>query len=99
MKALLLVMASLLLGNNAEAQSSGKREITDSFTDKINSVTEEDKTVTIKFSQHAAIYHLPKKHPEYEKLKNMLEKMQKNDQKIKVVAIIPTMEIKEIKQQ
>lgn len=99
MKAILLVMASLLLGNNAGAENSGKREITDSFTDKVNSVIEEDKTAIIKFSQHAAVYHLPKKHPEYEKLKNMLEKMQKNDQKIKVIAIIPTMEIKEIKQQ
>lgn len=98
MKAILLVMASLLMGNAVASETNEKRELTDSFTDKVKSVTEEEKTMIIKFSQHAAVYHLPKNHPEYEKLKNMLEKLQKKDQKIKVVAIIPSMEIREIKQ-
>ena len=98
MKAIILVMASLLMGTSSADETHGKREITDSFTDKIKSVTEEEKITIIKFSQHAAIYHLSKNRPDYEKLKIMVEKMQKQDQKIKVVAIIPSMEIKEIKQ-
>jgi hypothetical protein len=97
MKSILVLMASLLFSDQSIGGSTRKSEITDSFIDIVKSVTEEDKQMTIKFTQHSSIYRIPKDNPNYEELKNMLEKMQKNEKKIKIIAIIPTMEIKEVK--
>jgi len=97
MKSILVIMASILFSGQSMADTDKKSEITDSFVDVVKSVTEEDKEMTIKFSQHAAIYRISKNNPNYAELKSMLEKMQKNEKKIKVIAIIPTMEIKELK--
>ncbi len=98
MKSLIVIMASLLFSGQTYSGTPGKAEITDSFEDKVKSITDEDKEVTIRFALHAAIYRLPKSHPQFEQLKATLENRLKNEKKIKVVAIIPTMEIKEIKQ-
>lgn len=97
MKSILVLMASLLFADQSMGEANRRSEITDSFTDIVKSVTEEDKQMTIKFTQQSTIYRIPKDNPNYEELKSMLEKMQKNEKKIKITAIIPTMEIKEVK--
>lgn len=96
MKSLLVVVASLLFSTQLRAEASGKPELTDSFTDVIKSVTQEDKVLMVKFNRHAAIYKVGFDHPQFTEIKAKLEKAQKIDQKVKVVAIIPSMTIKEI---
>lgn len=97
MKSILVIMASLLFSGQTMADQNSKGQITDSFVDIVKSVTEEEREVVIRFSQHAAVYRLPKNHPQFAELKKTLEYNHKNEKKIKVVAIIPSMEIKEIK--
>lgn len=97
MKALMLVFASLLLSSPLEADTQ-RPELTDSFTDVIKSVSEEEKALVVTFHRHAAIYKVAKADPKFGEIKAKLEKAQKIDQKIKVVAIIPSMTIKEVKE-
>jgi hypothetical protein len=96
MKSILLVLATLFLSSQLPAETPTRPELTDSFTDAIKSVTEEDKALIVKFNRHAAIYKVGKEHPQFAEIKAKLEKAQKIDQKVKVVAIIPSMSIKEI---
>lgn len=97
MKALMIVMASLFFSSHLEAQTQ-RPELTDSFTDAVKSVSEDDKALVVTFHRHAAIYKMAKDHPKFGEIKAKLEKAQKALQKIKVVAIIPSMTIKEIKE-
>ncbi|MBC7712021.1 MAG: hypothetical protein H7177_01690 [Rhizobacter sp.] len=98
MKSLLVVFASLLFSSHLQAETMQKPELTDSFTDAIKSVTEEGPVLVVKFNRHAALYKVGKEHPQFAEIKAKLEKAQKIDQKVKVVAIIPSMTIKEIKE-
>ncbi|MBC7428691.1 MAG: hypothetical protein H7336_08785 [Bacteriovorax sp.] len=99
MKSLFVVFASLLFSSHLQAESVQKPELTDSFTDVIKSVSEEGHVLVVKFNRHAAIYKVGKEHPQFAEIKAKLEKAQKIDQKVKVVAIIPSMTIKEISNQ
>ncbi|AUN98501.1 hypothetical protein DOM21_08655 [Bacteriovorax stolpii] len=98
MKSLLVVVASMLFSTHLSAETMNKTELTDSFTDQVKSVSEEGHDLVVKFHRHAAIYKITKEHPQFKEIKAKLEKAQKVDQKIKVVAIIPSMTIKEIKE-
>ncbi len=96
MKSLLVVVASLFFSTQLKAESSGKPELTDSFTDVIKSVTEENRALLVSFNRHAALYKVGFDHPQFTEIKAKLEKAQKIDQKVKVIAIIPSMTIKTI---
>ena len=96
MKSLIVIVASLLFSSQINAQTSGKPELTDSFTDVVKSISEENKTLIVKFHRHAAIYRVGIDHPQFAEIKAKLEKAKKVDQKVKVVAIIPSMTIKDI---
>lgn len=96
MKSLLVIVASLLFSSQINAEANGKRELTDSFTDVIKSISEEDKALTVKFLRHTAVYRVAIDHPQFAEIKAKLEKAKKVDQKVKVVAIIPSMTIKDI---
>lgn len=78
------------------AHASEKNEITDSFTDKIKSFKEEDKEIAVQFFRHAAIYKMSKTNPRFEELKSKLEKLKKEEKKVKIIAILPMMEIKDL---
>lgn len=78
------------------AETQMKNEITDSFTDKIKEIKEEEKEIVVQFSRHAALYKMLKTNPRYEELKTKLEKLKKEEKKVKVVAVLPMMEIKDI---
>lgn len=96
MKSLIVIVASMLFSTHINAEASGKRELTDSFTDVIKSISEENKALTVKFHRHAAVYRVALDHPQFAEIKAKLEKAKKVDQKVKVVAIIPSMTIKDI---
>lgn len=93
----MIVVASIFFSSHLEA-GNNKPELTDSFTDAVKSVSEEDKALVVTFHRHAAIYKVAKADPKFGEIKAKLEKAQKIDQKIKVVAIIPSMTIKEVKE-
>ncbi|MGZ3788044.1 MAG: hypothetical protein ACXVLQ_05940 [Bacteriovorax sp.] len=96
MKKILLVLATLLVSAPGMAETPMKNEITDSFTDKVKMIKEDDKEIVVHFARHAAIYKMPKSNPRYAEMKMKLEKLKKEEKKVKVVAIIPMMEIKDI---
>jgi hypothetical protein len=98
MKKLLLILATLITSASVTGETTIKNEITDSFTDKIKNTKEEDKEMLIQFSRHAAFYKLPKTNPRYEELKAKIEKLQKEEKKVKIIAIIPMMEIRNIEE-
>lgn len=76
--------------------SSMKNEITDSFSDKIKSYREDDKELVVQFTRHAALYKMQKSNPRYDELKSKLEKLKKEEKKVKIIATIPMMEIKDL---
>ena len=96
MKSLIIAMASVLFSSHLSAETINRPELTDTFTDVIKSVTEEDRALVVKFNRHAALYKVGKEHPQFAEIKAKLEKAQKIDQKVKVIAIIPSMTIKTI---
>lgn len=97
MKALIVVITSLFfISSHTSAEESGKVEITDTFTDAIKGISEEEKGILIRFNHHAALYRLAKGHSQFTEIKQKIEKLQKSSKKIKVTVIIPTMEIKNI---
>lgn len=96
MKALIMVMASLLFSSEVKSERTEKNELTDSFSDIITSVSEEEQDILITFNRHAATFKVPRKHPQFKEIKAKLEKAQKIDQKVRVIAIIPSMLIKDI---
>lgn len=96
MKKFLLIMATLLLSAPTIADTQMKNEITDSFTDKVKSIKEDEKEIVVQFARHAALYKMPKSNPRFEELKTKLEKLKKEEKKVKVVAVVPMMEIKDV---
>ncbi|MBC7539348.1 MAG: hypothetical protein H7281_11045 [Bacteriovorax sp.] len=96
MKKILLILATLLVSASTIADTKMKNEITDSFTDKVKTIKEDEKEMVVQFARHAALYKMAKTNPRYEELKTKLEKLKKEEKKVKVVAVIPMMEIKDI---
>lgn len=96
MKKLILMLATVLLSTPPMAQTAPKNEITDSFTDKIKMMNETEQEMLVQFSRHPAQYKLPKNGPRYQEVKAKLEKLKKEEKKVKVTAIIPIMEIKDV---
>jgi hypothetical protein len=96
MKKIILVLAALLVSTPPMAETHMKNEITDSFTDKVKKINENDSEIVVQFARHAALYKMPKNNPRYVELKAKLEKLKKEEKKVKVVAIIPMMEIKDV---
>ena len=96
MKALLVIAASLFFSSHIEAETMNKAALTDSFTDVVKSVKEEERVLVVTFKLHAALYKVGKDNPQFAEIKAKLEKAQKVAQKLKVVAIIPSMTIQEI---
>jgi hypothetical protein len=97
MKALLVALATTLLSPQGGAEAVIDGQLTDSFTDVVQSITEEGKSLIVSFLRHGALYKIGYDHPQFAEIKTKLEKAQKIDQKLKVVAIIPSMTIREIK--
>lgn len=97
MKSLLVIVASLFFSSDIKTENFHKTELTDSFTDMVQSVFEEGAALVVRFQRHASLFKITKEHPQFTEIKAKLEKAQKIDQKVKVVAIIPSMTIKEIK--
>lgn len=96
MKSLIVIMTSIFFSTQMNAQPHNRPELTDSFTDVVKSISEDNKALTVKFHRHAAIYRVATDHPQFAEIKAKLEKAKKVDQKVKVVAIIPSMTIKDI---
>lgn len=100
MKALMVAVASLLFSTAAlEERGQGnnkKTNLTDSFADTIKSVFEDRGSLIVNFQRQNSSYRLGLEHPQYADIKAMLEKAQKVDQKLKVIAIIPSMTIQKI---
>lgn len=96
MRSLIVIVASLLFSTQMNAESSSKPELTDSFTDVVKSLSEENRTLVVKFQRHASFYHVALDHPQFAEIKAKLENAKKVDQKVKVVAIIPSMTIKDV---
>jgi hypothetical protein len=96
MKKMLLIFATLIVSNKSISESKIKNEMTDSFTDIIKDIQEEDKEITVHFFRHSSIYKMLKSNPRYEELKIKLEKLKKDEKKVRIIAIIPAMEIKDI---
>lgn len=96
MKKIILLLATLLVTTPTMADNHMKNEITDSFTDKIKAINENEQEIIVKFSRHAALYKISKNNPRYQEVKTKLEKLKKEEKKVKVVAVIPMMEIKDV---
>lgn len=98
MRSLIFIISSLLFSTQINAETHNRPELTDSFTDVVKSISEENKVLAVKFHRHAAIYRVATDHPQFAEIKAKLEKAKKVDQKVKVIAIIPSMTIKDIKE-
>ena len=95
-KYLLLLTAIFLSTGTLLAETKMKNEITDTFSDKIKNIQENSDELKISFHRHAAFYKMTKSNPKYDELKTKLEKLKKEEKKVKIVAIIPGMEIKDV---
>ncbi len=96
MKKIFLVLIALLISSNIIAETRMKNEITDTFSDKIKNIKDEDNEIVVQFFRQAAVYKMQKSHPRYGELKAKLELLKKDEKKAKIVATIPKMEIKDI---
>ena len=96
MKKILLLFATLIVSNKSMSENKIKNEITDSFTDIVKEIQEDDKELVIQFIRHSAMYKMLKSNPRYEELKIRLEKLKKDEKKARIIAVIPMMEIKDI---
>lgn len=96
MKKILLVLATLFAATPTLADNQLKHEITDSFSDKVKTIKEDEKEITVQFARHSSLYKMAKSNPRYDELKTKLEKLKKDEKKVKIVAVLPMMEIKDI---
>lgn len=95
MKKILLILATLMSAEPSIAERV-RNEITDSFTDKVLDLKEDEKEIVVQFARHSSNYKMLKSHPRFEEIKAKLEKLKKEEKKVKVVAVLPMMEIKDI---
>ncbi len=96
MKALMVAMASLLFASSAFEEKGQMTNLTDSFADSVKSLFEDRGSLIVNFQRQNSSYRVGPEHPQYADIKAMLEKAQKVNQKVKVVAIIPSMTIQKI---
>lgn len=96
MKKFLLLIATILISSPLLAEGKMKSEVTNSFTDKVKNIKVEEKEIVVQFVRHAALYKMQKMNPRFEELKTKLEKLKAEEKKVKITAIIPSMEIKDI---
>ncbi|MDO9182549.1 MAG: hypothetical protein Q7U04_09070 [Bacteriovorax sp.] len=96
MKKLLLILASFIVVTPVIADNKLKNEVTDSFTDRVKMIREDDKEITVQFTRNTILYKMAKSNPRYEEFKSKLEKLKTEEKKVRVVAIMPMMEIKDI---
>jgi hypothetical protein len=85
-----------MISNPGVTETGVKNEITDSFSDKVKEIKEEEKEIVVQFARHSANFKMNKLNPRYSELKAKLEKLKKEEKKVKVVAILPMMEIKDL---
>ena len=97
MKSFLIAIATAFFPDQIRAKGLGQFELTDTFTDMVQSISEEGKALIVRFYRHSAQYQVETDHPQFREIKAKLEKAKKIDQKLKVIAIIPSMMIKEIR--
>lgn len=95
MKALFVIAASIFFSSHIN-DSDSRSELTDTFSGQVNSIIEENKALLVRFQGQHSTYKIESHHPQFKEIKTKLEKAKKIDQKIKVIAIIPSMMIKEI---
>ena len=96
MKALMVAVASLIFSTHASEDRNIRSNLTDTFMDSIKSLTEDKGSLIVNFKTQNSSYRVGLEHPQYADIKAMLEKAQKIDQKLKVIAIIPSMTIQKI---
>lgn len=96
MKSILVILFSLIISNQVNAETHMKKEITDQFKDKVKDVKVVNGNLEIYFSRHAAIYTLKNDHPKFKELQISLEARKSDHKMITVTSIIPKMEIQEI---
>ena len=97
MKALLVAMSAFLLTSKTERDPQNRNTLLDTFTDAVKSITEENKTLVVRFQRHSELFRIDQNDPQYTIIKAKLEKAEKIAQKIKIIAVIPSMTIKEVK--
>ena len=93
MKALVVAFASFLFSSESVPGS----KLLETFIDGVLSLSEENRTLVVRFQGQPELFKITQDHPQYAEIKAKLEKAQKIAQKIKVIAIIPSMTIKEIR--
>ncbi len=98
MNKILLMTLSLLISTLSLAENPMKKEVTDTFSDQIKKYKENENEIIVTFFRHSAIYKIKKTNPKFSELKILIEKLKKDEKKINIIAIIPQMEIKEIKE-
>ena len=96
MRKLLLVLATILVSSPTVAVEKSPHEITDSFTDKIKALKEDEQEIVVHFARHNSAYKMLKTNPRFLEFKTKLEKLKKEEKKVKILARLPMMEIREI---
>lgn len=92
----MVAVASLIFSAHANDEHNMRTNLTDTFSDSVKSLTEDRGSLIVNFKTQNSSYRVGLEHPQYADIKAMLEKAQKVDQKIKVIAIIPSMTIQKI---
>lgn len=92
----MVAMASLFM-SPSDTTHNKNHGLLDTFIDSVKTLSVEDKTLIVSFRRQAEQFKISQDHPQYADIKEKLEKAQKITQKIKVIAIIPSMTIKEVK--
>lgn len=96
MKKILLILASMVSAQSSFSATKIKNQITDTFSDKVKNIIDDGATILVEFAQHSALYKIAKDNPRYDEVRNTLEKLKNNEKKVKVIAFLPMMEIKDI---
>jgi hypothetical protein len=97
MKALVIAMASFLFSSETQRSGQPGSKLVETFIDAVQSISEDNKTLTLSFQRQSEVFRISEEHPQYAEIKAKLENAQKIAQKIKVIAIIPSMTIQEIR--
>ena len=92
----MVAMASFFISTSTESDDTknyGLQGFVETFMDSVKSLSEDNNTLIVTFNRHSEHFRIPQEHPKYAEIKEKLEKAQNNPQKIKVIAIIPSMTI------
>ncbi len=72
--------------------------VTTTFSDSVKLIKPTKEGIKVSFEVQAAFYKLNSNNPNYKILKQQLEELQKSHKKIKIMALVPSMEIQEIQE-